>query len=258
MSAVPRVSIGLPVFNLERTVARAIESVLGQTLTDFELVVSDNASTDGTGEICRRYASVDSRIRLIRQPRTTSAYDNFRVVLQAARAEYFMWLSGDDYALPSLLAACVDVLDARPEVVCCVPRVDFLEADGVRRAAGGTFALLGTPADNLCRFLDDPMDNSRLYGLHRRPILQATMPPFGYHAFDWVISARSLMAGTHGSSRGWGSCARRIIATKYTRCSTRRSRPPSPGCCRSPRSHARCCPTREPRARRRCSTACCA
>ena len=69
MSAVPRLSIGLPVYNGETFLAESLEALLGQTYEDFELIISDNASTDGTTEICHRYEKQDSRIRYIRQPR---------------------------------------------------------------------------------------------------------------------------------------------------------------------------------------------
>jgi len=82
----PRASIGMPVFNRASTVGRAIESVLAQTFTDFELLVSDNASSDGTEPICRRHAAGDPRIRYTRHPATISGLDNFRFVLEQARA----------------------------------------------------------------------------------------------------------------------------------------------------------------------------
>ena len=69
MSALPRLSIGLPVYNGENYLAESLEALLGQTYEDFELIISDNASTDGTADICQRYGKQDSRIRYIRQPR---------------------------------------------------------------------------------------------------------------------------------------------------------------------------------------------
>jgi len=176
VTRVPRVSIGMPAFNKEATVARAVESVTGQTFGDLELIVSDNASTDGTEAICRRLAAGDARIRFTRQAAPISPFDNFRVVLDAARAPYFMWLPADDYALPRLLERAVGVLDARSDVVCCVPGVDFVEADGRRWRSSGTFALTGSLRDNVERFLEDPRDNSRFYGLYRRDVVRAVLP----------------------------------------------------------------------------------
>jgi len=191
------VSVGMPVFNLERTVARAIESVLAQTYGNFELLVSDNASTDGTEAICRRYATRDSRIRYTRQQAAITGWDNFRFVLDAARAPYFMWLAADDYALPQLLEQAIATLESRPDVVCAAPRVDFLDADGGRRPAPGSFALLGSVRENLCRFLRDPLDNSRFYGLYRRDAVRRVLPGSAYYGFDWIVAAGTLLYGKH-------------------------------------------------------------
>jgi glycosyltransferase involved in cell wall biosynthesis len=197
VTPVPRVAVGIPVLDGEATVGRAIESVLAQTLTDLELVVSDNASIDRTAAICQAYVAADARVRYTRQARTVSPSENFRGVFEATRAPYFMWLSADDYALPPLLAEAVAVLDACPDVVCCVPQVEFVRPDGSRRPARGTAPMLGTPVENLCRFLEDPMDNSRFYGVHRRESLGEALRASSDHAFDWVVSAGTLMAGKH-------------------------------------------------------------
>jgi len=196
VTAVPRVSVGMPAFNRAATVGRAIESVLAQTFGDFELIVSDNASTDATEAVCRRHAG-DPRIRYTRHGAMIPAYNNFRFVLDAARAPYFMWLPADDYALPCLLERAVGVLDAHREVVCCVPGVEFLETDGRRWRSTGTFPLRGSLRDSVERFLDDPRDNSRFYGVYRRPALRAVLPPSAYYAFDWVVALGSLAYGTH-------------------------------------------------------------
>jgi len=92
----PMVSIGMPVFNGEAFLCEAIDSLLEQTFTDFELVISDNASTDETQSICRKYASRDSRIRYIRQPENQGALANFQYVLDNSNGQYFMWAAADD------------------------------------------------------------------------------------------------------------------------------------------------------------------
>ena len=96
MTSVPRLSIGLPVYNGEDFLAESLDSLLGQTYEDFELIISDNASTDGTADICRRYEKQDSRIRYIRQPRNLGCAPNHNVLVQYARGELFKWASHDD------------------------------------------------------------------------------------------------------------------------------------------------------------------
>jgi glycosyltransferase involved in cell wall biosynthesis len=92
----PKVSIGMPVFNGEPFIREALDSLLAQTFTDFELIISDNGSTDGTEKICREYAASDPRIRYVRQPENRGAVFNFQYVLTEARGEYFMWAAHDD------------------------------------------------------------------------------------------------------------------------------------------------------------------
>ena len=117
VSAPPRLSVGLPVYNGEKYLAESIESLLGQSYEDFELIISDNASTDSTADICRRYGKQDSRIRYIRQPRNIGLSPNHNFVVQQSRGEYFKWAAADDLYGRDLLKSCVDALDEDAEVV---------------------------------------------------------------------------------------------------------------------------------------------
>lgn len=117
MSASPRLSVGLPVYNGEKYIDQSIESLLGQTYEDFELIISDNASTDSTADICRRYGKQDSRIRYIRQPRKIGLFPNHNFVVQRARGEYFKWAAADDPYGRDLLKSRVNTLDQDAGVV---------------------------------------------------------------------------------------------------------------------------------------------
>ena len=92
----PTVSIGMPVYNGEKYIREALDSLLAQTFTDFELIISDNASTDDTGVICREYAARDPRVRYVRQSENRGAMANFQPVLDKARDEYFMWAAANN------------------------------------------------------------------------------------------------------------------------------------------------------------------
>ena len=94
---IPKLSIGLPVYNGERHLRRAIDSHLAQSFTDFELIICDNASTDRTEEICRYYASMDERVRYYRHATNTGAVWNFNHCFEIARGKYFKWSSHDDF-----------------------------------------------------------------------------------------------------------------------------------------------------------------
>src|SRR3546814_12920885 len=91
-----RVTIGLPVYNGANYLAAAIESILAQTVADFDLIISDNASTDATEQICRAYAGADRRIRYVRQPQTLGAAANFNLLARMSEKPYFKWAAPDD------------------------------------------------------------------------------------------------------------------------------------------------------------------
>jgi len=119
---VPRVSIGVPVYNGEAFLASTLESLCGQTFRDIEIIISDNASTDGTESIARRFASQDSRIEYIRQDRNLGASANYNVVVHRATGEFFKWAAHDDMCEPTFIDACVQLLEAHPEAVLAYPK----------------------------------------------------------------------------------------------------------------------------------------
>jgi glycosyltransferase involved in cell wall biosynthesis len=116
-----KVAIGLPVYNGDNYLAAAIESILAQSYGDFDFLISDNASTDGTEEICRAYAKRDPRIRYVRQAQNVGAAANYNLLVPMTDSPYFKWAAHDDLLAPGCLAACVDVLDSDPTVVLASP-----------------------------------------------------------------------------------------------------------------------------------------
>lgn len=126
----PRVSIGVPVYNGERFLKQALDSLLAQSYVDFELIISDNASTDGTEEICRLYASADPRVRYFRNTRNTGVGCNFNRVFELARGEYFKWASADDVCGVEHLARCIEVLRHDSTVVLACSKTRFIDENG--------------------------------------------------------------------------------------------------------------------------------
>ena len=127
--ALPRVTIGLPVYNGDAFLAAAIDSLLAQTYRDFELIISDNASTDDTERIGRAFAAADPRVRYERNATNIGLAGNFNRVFRMARGELFKWAAADDVCLPGYLAACIAVLDAHPDVVLAYGKAEFIDAE---------------------------------------------------------------------------------------------------------------------------------
>ncbi len=186
----------MPLFNNGRTIRRALDSLLGQTFSDFRIVISDDGSTDDTTDVCALYSTRDERIELVRQP-TNLNYGNFRFVLQRAESPLFMFAAGDDYWHPEFINKMVSALDRDPAAVCAVSRVEFVR-NGVSVAeAAGTEPLDADTRSNLARFLAAGDDNTRMYGVFRTPVAQAAFPPDDFFAYDWAFSAGTLLQGRH-------------------------------------------------------------
>lgn len=177
-----RLSVGLPVYNGQRYLAAALDALLDQSFTDFELIISDNASTDETGEICRRYAAKDPRIRYIRQPRNIGLVPNHNFVLREARGEYFKWAAHDDLYGRDLFARCVAALDEHPDVILSHADMAIIDETGaVVRRFDYTLATGSTDATERFRSLlvTDGADDE--YGVIRTHVLRSIRPKDSYH-----------------------------------------------------------------------------
>ncbi|HET7325938.1 MAG TPA: glycosyltransferase family 2 protein [Nocardioidaceae bacterium] len=131
--SMPLVTVGMPVYNGDRYLKEAIDSILAQDLGDsgsLELVISDNGSTDGTEEICRAVVAADDRVRYVREPVNRGAAWNYNQVLELARGTYFHWAACDDRFAPSYLARCVHALQADPAVVLAYATTSVIDGDG--------------------------------------------------------------------------------------------------------------------------------
>ena len=126
----PRVGIGMPVYNCEPYIRQAIESHLAQSFGDFELVIADNQSTDGTEAICREYVALDSRVRYVRNETNLGGPGNFNLVFGLCRGEFHKWSTADDWWDPSFLKAGVDILHQDPETILVYPHTVLVDQDG--------------------------------------------------------------------------------------------------------------------------------
>ncbi|HEY5952020.1 MAG TPA: glycosyltransferase family 2 protein [Kofleriaceae bacterium] len=178
------VSIGLPVYNGAQYLEAALDSLLQQQLS--ELVISDNASTDATQEICERYAAADSRIRYSRNDRNLGWMPNFKRVLELSRGEYFMWASHDDEWSPSYVADLRRGFDHGDRVMLSSGRTVYVNADGSPNAHGTAHAppSAPVPTEQLVTLLLRQHATSWFYGLYRRTVLLDTIDRlFSYP--DW-------------------------------------------------------------------------
>lgn len=194
----PTVSIGMPLYNAERYVAQAIESILGQTFSDFELLISDNASTDKTGEICQHFVQTDPRVKYFKNETNLGAAKNFNNVCDLACGKYFKWASYDDLLAPEFLGSCVDVLDSDEGTVLCYTAAIQIDALGeeIKRYRADLSNVSAEKAE--LRYSDlirDEYNCLPVFGLIRAEPLKKT-PLIG----PYIGSDRVLLAelGLHG------------------------------------------------------------
>lgn len=121
----PQVSIGLPVYNAELFIRKKIESLLEQTFTNFELIISDNGSTDSTFRICEEYAKHDNRIKLFKNETNLGAPANYNIVLNHAQYEYFMWTAADDIIDSTFIEKVIPILENNDTVVGSTSRIEM-------------------------------------------------------------------------------------------------------------------------------------
>jgi glycosyltransferase involved in cell wall biosynthesis len=190
MSA-PDVTIGLPVFNGEPHLAEAIECLLGQTYGEFVLLISDNASTDGTEQLCRAYAARDRRVRYSRNPTNIGVYANFARVLSLAETEYYMVAAADDRHDPRFLEATRRLLEEDASRILAFCHVEGIDPQGRPTRCFPRIAELGRPAptlQRLHRLLWSPEADGKanvVYGLTRTPAARAAGALHRYSRNDW-------------------------------------------------------------------------
>ncbi len=188
-----KLTIGVPVYNGERFLAALLENLTAQTFRDFEIVISDNASTDGTARICHEWARRDPRIRYHRNARNIGACANFNRVFEIGDAPLFKWAAVDDTYGPSYLESCVRLLDENPDAVLAQTEVICVDDKGLpfdRDAATSAFIIPGTTL----KYFIDPIDvgesrfavrrfydvlfrcrsNAQIFGVIRREALAMT------------------------------------------------------------------------------------
>lgn len=193
----PRVSIGMPVFNGERYLEDTLNSVLNQTYTDFVIYITDNASTDGTEEICKKYAAKDSRIVYKRYSVNVGAAKNYERCFKPANSEYFRWQNADDPIEPRLIEKCIKVLDRYPDVVLAYGKTNIIDGESkfVKEYDDNLELLQDHPSRRFIKCLEKIRFQNLMYGLIRREQLSKTARMKAYVSADINLIAELTLYG---------------------------------------------------------------
>jgi glycosyltransferase involved in cell wall biosynthesis len=196
----PLVSVCLPVYNGETYIAQAIASVLKQTVTDLELIVSDNASTDDTGVICRQVAEQQQRVRYHRAPKNLGLARNFNRAAGLARGRYLMWIGHDDVLEPEYIGRCLEVLENDPRLVLCFANGNHIDTKGniTRRVEAENDGEAQRPSERFRRIIRLEHWCDAIFGLMRKDAVDRTLLHQGFAGSDRVLLAELGLLGRFG------------------------------------------------------------
>ena len=193
----PSVSIGLPVYNGARFLPQALESLLGQSFSDIELIVSDNASSDSTQDICTEYAMRDARIRYVRQNVNIGAMRNWNFVARQARGKYFKWSSASDYCAPDMLSRCFAAMEAESDIVLCYGQTCLVdqETGELTEYTGNIEIMEDRPHERFSKLCGSLKLNNAYGGLIRTDALHRTKLNRLYSGGDIILMAELALMG---------------------------------------------------------------
>jgi glycosyltransferase involved in cell wall biosynthesis len=196
-SATPLVTVGIPVYNGERYLGRAIESLLAQTLENFELLIADNASTDGTQKLCESYGRRDSRIKYVRHRHNIGAPRNWNCLIGMTRARYFKWSTANDRSMPHMLQSCVDVMEADPGVVLCYGHTLLMDENEqpLEVFKGDMDVPMPHPSARFAAVCEGMTLNNAMCGVIRTEVLKRTALDRLYPSGDMALMSELALYG---------------------------------------------------------------
>jgi len=190
----PLVSIGVPVYNGQNGIERALYSILNQTYRNIEVLISDNASTDYTRDICERVCAEDERVSYERQSVNVGPTANFNAVLDPARGDYFMWLGHDDWLSERYVEVCVETLNENPDVSLACGRTVYYQDRGEPHPGVEMQLLQNSPQDRVAAYYSQVSENGTFYGLMRREQV-ADLRMINVMGGDWLVIASVAFLG---------------------------------------------------------------
>ena len=211
-----KISIGLPVFNGEKFLSKKLESILSQTFTNFELIISDNASTDSTSDICKEFERKDKRIQYFRQEKTIAPILNYEYLLQKANCEYFLWTAVDDVLHQNFLEKNIEIIKNDEKIVCSIskmklfgPMTEYMDSKNennslfykihkkIYQKTGfqNTFPVSGNYENRIKEYIKNIRHNQVLYGVYRTKQLKKSFVQDSFIGNDAAITFNLLKYG---------------------------------------------------------------
>lgn len=198
-SKAPLIGIGMPVFNGAKYIAAAVESIINQSISDFELIICDNASTDDTEAICRRYAKDDARIHYYRNEKNIGAHPNYNRTFELTSGRYFKWAPHDDLLHPDFLKQCIRMLEEAPMSVVSQSFLQYIDTDNNEIGIYDsklTGSNSSSPVRRFASLLLTKHPSYEIMGVFRRSAMVGTQLLQSFHGADRALLAELALRGT--------------------------------------------------------------
>jgi glycosyltransferase involved in cell wall biosynthesis len=203
-SSEPIITIGMPVFNGEKTISESIDSLLNQTFLDFKLIISDNVSTDLTQKICEDYAKKDKRVQYVKQKKNIGMLNNFNFLLEKTKSKYFMWAASDDFWDTDFIKKNIQILETKKNMVCSISEIvlfDNFDDLKLKRNSPSNFLqfrpvqyITGSYEEKVLSYLKFN-SGSHVYGIFQTEILKKSTVKIEYGGWDLWILLKALKFG---------------------------------------------------------------
>jgi len=210
----PKISIGVPVYNGEYFLEKKLKSILEQTFSDYEIIISDNASTDKTSIICKKFAENENRVRYIRQEKNLGAWGNYNFLLNEAKGKYFLFSAVDDIMSSTFLEKTIKVLTSNKNISCCISKIKlFGEQDNLKKESRHsliikirkkidqrfgyleTYSATGHYEKRISEYFKNISHNQMFYGMYRTDQIKKS---FVKKSFIWNDAATVLSILKYG------------------------------------------------------------
>ena len=194
---IPTVSAGIPVFNGEQFLKGTIEALLNQSFRDIEVIISDNASTDGTEAICRAFAERDSRVRYHRNSTNVGPFTNYWRVFELSRGPYFKWNSANDLCSPDMVERCLKTLQDHPDAVLAYMKTRLVDDDltALEEYDDRMSIQNDRPSDRFISYINNIELANALSGVIRSEALRQVRPFGQYRACDITLMGELVLVG---------------------------------------------------------------
>ena len=197
-------TIGFPVFNEEKRINKALKNIYSQSYKNFNLYISDNASTDGTYKICKIWQKKKKNIKIFKQKKKVNINSNFYFIYSKSKTKYFMWIAADDRRSKNYIRDNLNFLKENNSFISssCPSIIEYNKNRQLKKVS---FEMTGEKTDRYYNFLKNCfVSHSIFYSVFKKVDISISKKYLDYMAWDWIVNLILLTKGKfHREKKGY-------------------------------------------------------